>query len=298
MVLFLLACCFPAFAQSCADQGGSTIAWWPFDDSPCEIAAGRHAVVTSPTEYIAGVVGKAFRFDGSVSDYLHVPDSSAWDFGADDFTIEFWVVWFVVRDSVISLPDTVFVGHDETSGNFRKWFFARGGGMLNFHVNSPDLGPIFFCLASFTPTPNEWYHLAVTRQSSEYRIYIDGQLAAVDSFGLPIPDANVPLTIGSAEGLGFFDGAIDELTLHGRTLSPENIAEIVAAGSLGKCRGAFPYLGDTNGDCCVDDQDLTAMILDYGTSGGLNGQTDADRSGTVDDADLTIAILNFGAGCE
>lgn len=56
-------------------------------------------------------------------------------------------------------------------------------------------------------------------------------------------------------------------------------------------------VGDASGDGCVDDADLTAVILDYGTAGGTNGDTDIDHSGVVDDADITILILNYGNGC-
>lgn len=59
-----------------------------------------------------------------------------------------------------------------------------------------------------------------------------------------------------------------------------------------------PTDGDTNGDGCVDDLDLTAVILDFGgPPSGSNGDTDVDNTGTVDDADITTVILNYGNGC-
>lgn len=66
---------------------------------------------------------------------------------------------------------------------------------------------------------------------------------------------------------------------------------------------SFPFTsseveGDTNGDGCVDDADLTAVILDFGAPpSGNNGDTDVDNSGEVDDADITVVILKFGNGC-
>lgn len=56
-------------------------------------------------------------------------------------------------------------------------------------------------------------------------------------------------------------------------------------------------LGDTNGDGCVDDADLTAVILDFGTTGGDNGATDVNDDGIVDDADITEVVLRHGTGC-
>lgn len=56
--------------------------------------------------------------------------------------------------------------------------------------------------------------------------------------------------------------------------------------------------GDASGDGCVDDGDLTSVILDYGgPPSGSNGDTDVNNDGVVDDADITIVILNFGFGC-
>lgn len=56
--------------------------------------------------------------------------------------------------------------------------------------------------------------------------------------------------------------------------------------------------GDTNRDQCVDDADLTNVLLDYDIfPHQVHGETDLDCTGTVDDADITIVILNFGQGC-
>lgn len=61
--------------------------------------------------------------------------------------------------------------------------------------------------------------------------------------------------------------------------------------------GSGCSIADVNGDCCVDDGDLTAVILDFDTPGNINGNTDIDFSGFVDDADLTEVILAYGLGC-
>jgi YVTN family beta-propeller protein len=53
-------------------------------------------------------------------------------------------------------------------------------------------------------------------------------------------------------------------------------------------------LGDIDGSGTVDVDDLTAVVLDWGTDGSqFNG--DVDGSGVVDVDDLTLVILNWGA---
>ncbi len=54
--------------------------------------------------------------------------------------------------------------------------------------------------------------------------------------------------------------------------------------------------GDVNGDGCVDDADLLAVLFAFGSSGsGL--PEDVNNDGVVDDADLLIVLFNFGTGC-
>jgi hypothetical protein len=55
-----------------------------------------------------------------------------------------------------------------------------------------------------------------------------------------------------------------------------------------------PSNGDVDGNGCVDDADLLAVLLAFGGSGGPE---DTDCNGVVDDADLLNVLLNFGSGC-
>ena len=55
-------------------------------------------------------------------------------------------------------------------------------------------------------------------------------------------------------------------------------------------------LGDTNGDGCIDDNDLLAVLLDYGNT-GCALPTDLNGDGVVDDNDVLIVLFNYGNGC-
>ena len=66
---------------------------------------------------------------------------------------------------------------------------------------------------------------------------------------------------------------------------------MLTIGCLGQCGTACT--GDVNGDSVVDVQDLTSVILDWGTDGSAN-QGDVDGNGIVDVQDLSLVILNFG----
>jgi probable HAF family extracellular repeat protein len=56
--------------------------------------------------------------------------------------------------------------------------------------------------------------------------------------------------------------------------------------------------GDTNGDGCIDDADLLAVLFAFGGAGtGNTRHEDIDKDGIVDDADLLAVLFAFGQGC-
>ncbi len=55
-------------------------------------------------------------------------------------------------------------------------------------------------------------------------------------------------------------------------------------------------MGDVNADGCVDNADLLAVLLAFGTSGSCLTE-DANGDGVVDDTDLLIVLFQFGSGC-
>ncbi|MCL6533485.1 MAG: hypothetical protein K6U12_09470 [Armatimonadetes bacterium] len=58
--------------------------------------------------------------------------------------------------------------------------------------------------------------------------------------------------------------------------------------------GCTPSGGDVDGNGCVDDADLLAILFAFGGSGGAE---DVNCDGVVDDADLLEVLFNFGNGC-
>jgi hypothetical protein len=104
-----------------------------------------------------------------------------------------------------------------------KWFFAYGGGFLNFHINSPQIGGHFLALAPFTPTLGQWYNLQVTRQAGTYTIFVNGTAVSSQPDSHRVPDAKAPLTIGEAEsppGNFFMNGSLDEVAIYDGAVSP------------------------------------------------------------------------------
>lgn len=140
-----------------------------------------------------------------------------------------------MRSSSLGRPWAVFVGNDESGGEFRKWVFALGGGVLTFHINGPGIGPRFFVQAPFGPDVDRWYHFATVRSQGTYTLFVDGSPVGSQYDPTPIGDASAPLTIGQAEALGYFPGRLDEVAIYHSALTPAQLQTIFAQGRAGKC---------------------------------------------------------------
>jgi hypothetical protein len=83
------------------------------------------------------------------------------------------------------------------------------------------------------------------------------------------------------------DGVLDIGLAATNGYLPMSGAQILPGIGVGGCAA------DTNGDGAVNVDDLTAVILDWGTDGSVNN-ADVDGSGLVDVDDLTMIILGWG----
>jgi hypothetical protein len=213
---------FNLAAATCIDLPPGAIAWWPLDETTgttaVDVVGNNSGIYVNGPVAAEGHVDGALRFHGTV-DYVSVPDSDLWAFGAADFTIELWANFDEPVGGSIWHPGATFVGNDEGGGEVNKWDFRLGDGFLCFHINSPTLGPRFFPLVPFSPTPGQWYHLAVVRHFDTYIIFIDGSPAGLAVDSNVIPNPNAPLTIGQTEQLGFMRERLDEVTIYNRALT-------------------------------------------------------------------------------
>ncbi|MGH8520668.1 MAG: LamG-like jellyroll fold domain-containing protein [Gammaproteobacteria bacterium] len=272
ILLLSLVAISHAEAQTCVQPPSGLVSWQPGDGNADDIQGGHDGTLENGATFTAGMVNQAFSFNGS--SWVNVADDPAFTFGSGPFTIDLWVNFNQLegRDP--------FVGHDEGGGNRNKWIFwsddvghgptFQGQRALRFHINSPTIGPIDPISAPWNPVPRQWHHVAVTRDGSNYALYIDGVQVATRVDALAIPDAAAPLTIGRAEAF-FLDGLLDEVEVFNRALSATEVQAIFNAGSAGKCKGV-----DTDGDGVPDDQDICP---------GFDDSVDTDSDGVPDGCD-------------
>mgnify|MGYP006283225149 CR=1 FL=1 len=152
----------------------------------------------------------SFYFDGD-GDYLTIPDSDDWDFGSDDFTVDFWVN----LDDWDGSDYQTFVNYVQDGTNTKAWEFGTyltGQSKFRFIESStgdPNL------IVDHIFTDGTWHHLAVVRDGNTFSMYLDGGLAdsTTSSNTLTLSAANL-LKIGrQVEQDRYVDGFMDELRI-------------------------------------------------------------------------------------
>ncbi len=106
----------------------------------------------------------AIYFDES-GDYLTVDDDVDWDFGAGDWTVDFWLRAENSASSAYMLTDT--------AGNLRIAWNKATGFMNVFYKG------VWTDDTDYTININTWYHIAVVRSGTNLFIFVDGQKSSV-----------------------------------------------------------------------------------------------------------------------
>lgn len=223
----------------CTQTGlDSLVAWWPFDEtstSAVDDINGNHDGIWVN----GGSSSLNASFDGT-DDYIGIPDDTLWAFQTKDFTIEFFAS-FSSLGGDLEHPGNKFIGQSEGPGVSKKWTFAQESSQLFLRLSDGSTSQNLVQFP-FSPTLNQWYHLALTRDGDTLRTFIDGQPAGYQVVtGLYIPDVNSPLTVGWVDWVqggdqGYMHGSLDEMTIHAKALSEAEIGDITEAAIGGKCK--------------------------------------------------------------
>ncbi len=151
----------------------------------------------------------SYAFDGS-GDYLSIPDSADWDFGSDDFTVDFWIN-----------PDGT---QDSGDGIIRRWDYATSDRAWQILFDSNNKVTFWYSttgvdggggprLISDTSVPsNQWTHVAFVRDGADLELYIDGVFDKSYSMGSDSIQPDSVMYIGRASS-NYFDGNLDEMRI-------------------------------------------------------------------------------------
>lgn len=227
----------PATASAgngCAIPPANLTNWWPANGNANDIVGGANGTLNGAT-FATGEVGQAFSFDG-VNDSVTF-GSTVGNFGTSDFTIDFWI-----RTTNTTRTEGV-LGKREFCSHHSFWDMRLGSnGTLSVELDQDNAATNYNSLTAPATLNDGVFHLvAVVREGSTMRIYVDGVLSATGTTSGVTNLVNAALlTAGTSactgqDGTNFFTGQLDELEIFGRALTQCEIQAIFNAGSSGKC---------------------------------------------------------------
>jgi len=157
--------------------------------------------------------GASGLFDGS-GDYLSAADSDDWNFGAGDFTIDFWVRFNALTNSA----NYGFVGQ-QNGGSAEQgfyWYFTHYATYddVYFRWRATDAVRVGY---NWKPVfaINTWYHLVAVRDGTNFNIYLNGvsqSLTTENAIGTRTLENNDGVLTIAREANGFeLNGWLDEL---------------------------------------------------------------------------------------
>ncbi|MCJ8330399.1 MAG: LamG domain-containing protein, partial [Lentisphaeria bacterium] len=172
----------------------------------------------SPSTQELGKFSSSIDFDGT-DDVVNVPDDASYEPGSVDFTIEAWIN----PDSVIG--NNSIINKWDHVNSARSYHVRIENGKLVLYLS--EFGTGYESLTGVTSIPvGEWSHIAVVREGTTVRLFINGAVDAAFTYTGAVYDAPCALKLGSNYGtLNPFDGKIDEFRI-------SNIARYTTASSL------------------------------------------------------------------
>lgn len=245
------------------------------------------------------LTGWSNYFDGS-SAYLSVADNAAFDFGAGNFTIEYWEYRSSAKNDIIPIGRRL-----NTSGSATAiWNLGyESSGLLSGTFND-GAGTTYLSLQMGSAFYATWNHYAVVRNGNTVTCYRNGNSVGSGTLTQTLPAGNQPLTIGRMQNNGYyFQGYISNVRLiKGTALYTANFTPAtttltsVAGTSLLTCHANRFVDSSTNNFTITRNGDVSVVSFNPFnlTNTGTTGSVYFDGTG---DYVLTISTtaMNLGA---
>jgi RHS repeat-associated protein len=185
---------------------------------------------TSNVVFAPGKVGPAFSFENT--NFVHLPSHSNYDVGASSngFTVEFWM-------NPIHAQTGAILGWANGVRAARVTSITAGDG-VRFFVTGTNTGNYIDALQIWAGGNWIWTHVAMTYNQSAglASIYINGVLVGTTNVGPNVLATSGDFWLGQVPGsAGNYAGMLDEVSIYSRVLNPEEIYNIFASGTAGKC---------------------------------------------------------------
>ena len=188
---------------------------WPAEGNANDATGSGHdGAPVNGVAYVPGIEGQAFGFDG-VDSHLEI-DARIGNYGPEDFSIELWL-WL---QTPVERPRTILAKRDSPSHGLAMSLDDAGRVVVTLASQQDSLrfggGP--------TLAPQAWHQVTLVRAGTEARLYLDGELADSGSTARVIELATRnPLLLGGALGDVSLAGRLDEISLHRRAMTLDEV---------------------------------------------------------------------------
>ena len=235
----------------------------------------------SPTaSYTTALYGGNGYFNGS-TDYLSTASSSAFTFGTADFTVEYWVYC-----PSLPGPFTILCGGNLSSATDIGFGFNPSSPYCTHNTN----WPVYTSTAM--PT-NAWTHLAFTRTSGTWKLYMNGVDVTTGSQSNPNV-TTATLGIGATSGgtskfIGYICNlrVVKGVAVYTGAFTPPTLAPITTAGST----SAASYSSTTNVNTSFA-ASSTSLLTNF-TNAGIYDAAVQNNAITVGDAQASTTQFKW-----
>ena len=291
----------------CTPPPSNLVSWYPGEGNANDQQGNNNGTLQNGATFAPGKVGQAFSFDG-VNDSVDIANTTSLDFGAGNFSIEFWA-----NLNSLSTDQMLFHKISGTGASFNDpSYFVEFDqpNALRFRIGEAFLSNSNDLIVPTSLTAGQWFHVAAVRNGDLTQIYLNGVLAGSQTSGSNINtgtggDAAIGRCLTSDAGCArFVNGKIDEVSLYNRALSASEIQAIYDADSAGICLPTCTpppsnleswYRGEgdandfqgTNHGTLVNGAGFATAVVNQGFN--LDGVNDFVRIGNP-------TALNFGTG--
>lgn len=173
----------------------------PYTLTTTSVGVTAFSPFTNTTEYSAATNGGSYYFDGT-GDYISVPNSADFQFGAGDWTIEGWIYptsfasYNIIADFGYGSPNTLRSFNLYTHATTGLLRLAQSSTGSN---NSDPVGGFGVSLKL-----NEWQHIAVVRSGATITCYYNGVASATTIAALDLYATSRNLLIGTQSDLAYY----------------------------------------------------------------------------------------------
>ena len=200
------------------------VAYYPFTNGSVEDFSGNGNNGTNygatPTIDRFGDINNALDFDG-IDDYLTV-NSNQFETITSDVSLSLWL-----KTSGIdcSHPIVLSTEQQSPSNRFQLYYYESGTIGMSYYQNGGGV----ICPTTININDNIWHHIVgINENGTEMRIYVDGQLSSISSYGATISGLNYFMVGGyhSPSGFHYPDSKFDDIRIFNRALTDTEIQEL------------------------------------------------------------------------